>query len=414
MTKLAMLITLALVCGCGMRTLKQSIEYTDQQASLEGTATIAGGESAPIVVAVEHADTGKIADLFVLARPGPFMFTLPPGPYRLVAYEDRSRDLAYEPGVEPAALYGTGGEITLQAGERRRGADLTIDPSAGVVIPFAVKGVAPGSDGKIPALQIGTITSLDDPRFAVDNGSLGLWDPLRFMLEAGGGVYFLEAYDPAKIPVLFVHGATGSPADWKYLVSRLDRSRFQPWFAYYPAAPHLDRIGDQVVRALSSLQVKYRFDRMILVAHSMGGLVTRGAVDSVMGNPGPRRLVMIPAFVTLSSPWGGVASATLGVKYAPVVAPMWQDMAPGSAFLTSLPETPLPAECEYDLLFSYRSDARLSSEANDGTVTVASQLSMPIQTQATHVMGFDETHTSILDSPQVADELNAILARAAR
>jgi pimeloyl-ACP methyl ester carboxylesterase len=213
--------------------------------------------------------------------------------------------------------------------------------------------------------------------------------------------------------VLFVHGATGSPANWRYLVSKLDRSRFQPWFAYYPAAPHLDRIGDQIVRALSSLQVKYGFDHMILVAHSMGGLVTRGAVDYVMDNPTGRRLVSVPAFVTISSPWGGVSSATLGVKYAPVVAPMWQDMAPGSTFLESLPKTPLPPECEYDLLFSYRSDATLSSEANDGTVTVASELSMPIQRQATHVMGFDETHTSILESPQVADELNAILDRAA-
>lgn len=53
-----------------------------------------------------------------------------------------------------------------------------------------------------------------------------------------------------------------------------------------------------------------------------------------------------------------------------------------------------------------------SEAANDGTVTVASELSMPIQRQASHVMGFDETHVSILHSPQVAERLTEILTRA--
>jgi hypothetical protein len=46
-------------------------------------------------------------------------------------------------------------------------------------------------------------------------------------------------------------------------------------------------------------------------------------------------------------------------------------------------------------------------------VTVASMLSMPIQLQARHVRGFDETHVSILSSSEVAEQLNAILARIA-
>jgi hypothetical protein len=87
-------------------------------------------------------------------------------------------------------------------------------------------------------------------------------------------------------------------------------------------------------------------------------------------------------------------------------------MAPDSAFLEHLPQTALPPECEYSLLFSYRSSG-LSREANDGTVTVASELSLPIQLQAERVIGFNETHTSILDSPEVAAQLDAILLRAA-
>lgn len=413
-TPVGVLAGCVLLSGCSLRTLKRDIEVASQQASLEGRVEIRSGASEPVVVVAERTDTGQVADLFLIARPGPFFLTLPAGRYRVGAFEDLNRDLTYQPGTEPAALLGANGEVDLAAGESRRDVTITIGAPPGVVLPFAVSALsAERTIGQMPSLQIGTIASLDDPRFGDEYGSLGMWDPIRFMFEAGGGVYFLEPYDPRKTPILFVHGATGSPANWKYLASRIDRTKFQPWFAYYPAAPHLDRIGEQLVRALSSLKVKYRYDRLILVGHSMGGLVTRAALNYVMGNAATGREVNVPLFVTISSPWNGHSGAALGVEYSPVVAPMWEDMDPGSAFLRSLPDTPLPAETEFDLFFSYRSDAGRSAEANDGTVTVASMLSMPIQKQAKRVMGFDETHVSILDSADVAEQLNAILARLA-
>ncbi|HZR82003.1 MAG TPA: hypothetical protein VFD92_12980 [Candidatus Binatia bacterium] len=401
--------------ACALRTLQRGLDVAQTQASVEGRVAVDGPASHPIVVVAERAGAGGIADLFLLPRPGPFFLTLAPGTYRIAAFEDVERDLTYQPDADPAALWGPTGDLVLEAGERRRDVDLRIDPAAGVRIPFAVTALAADrAIDRLPSLQIGTIASLDDPRFAPDHGSVGLWDPLRFMFDVGGGVYFLEPYDPGKIPVLFVHGATGTPADWKYVVGKLDRTRFQPWFVYYPAAPHLDRIGDQIVRALSALLVRYRFTRIALVAHSMGGLVTRAALNYVMANAATGRQVDVPLFVTLSTPWGGHSGATLGLRYAPVVAPMWVDMAPGSAFLGALPATPLPPETEYDVFFGYRSDSRLSSEANDGVVTVASELPLSVQRQAKRVIGFDETHTSILASSAVAEALNEILARVAQ
>ncbi len=61
--------------------------------------------------------------------------------------------------------------------------------------------------------------------------------------------------------------------------------------------------------------------------------------------------------------------------------------------------------------FRSRGGRTFSGKANDGIVAVASELSMPIQRQALHVMGFDESHTSIRKSQEVAAQLNAILAR---
>jgi hypothetical protein len=141
--------------------------------------------------------------------------------------------------------------------------------------------------------------------------------------------------------------------------------------------------------------------------------VTRAALNYVVDNPGSSRLVSVPLFVSISSPWSGYPAAALGVEYSPIVAPMWQDMAPGSSFLTALLKTPLPAETEYALFFSYRSDSALSTQANDGTITVASELPIAFQRQAQHVVGFDETHVGILGSAEVAEQLNAMLARVA-
>jgi len=397
--------------GCGFGTLKKNIEQFAEQAVLEGHARVSGTQGNPIVVVVYSVTDKKIADLFLLPRPGPFFFVLPAGKYQLAAFENRNRNLSYEPGEDPAVLTA---EFELQAGERRTRLDLVIDPGSTTRIPFALKTLSPERReiGQLPELQLGTITNIDDPRFSEENGKLGLWDPLKFLFDVGAGVYFLEEYDPHKIPVLFVHGAVGQPGDWKYLISSLDRSHFQPWLAYYPTAPHLDQLGRGLVRAMAALQVKYGFSRLILVAHSMGGLVTRAALNYTIEHASTRRLVHVPEFVSISTPWNGHSGAAKGVKYSPVVAPSWEDMAPGSSFLTRLSETALPPECEYSLFFSYRDGGILSGEANDGTVTVSSELAMPIQRQAFREMGFNENHTSILESREVAAQLNAILERA--
>src|SRR5260370_17339420 len=52
---------------------------------------------------------------------------------------------------------------------------------------------------------------LNLPGFVESVGHEGLWQPLRFVREGRASVYMLEPYSPAKVPVVFVHGA-GPPA----------------------------------------------------------------------------------------------------------------------------------------------------------------------------------------------------------
>jgi len=408
----ACLLAGASIQACGFLTLRKDMAQADRLVALEGRADVRGPGGGPVVVVAHDVAAGRTADVFLLPKEGPFFFTLPAGTYQVAAFEDRNRNLSYEPTEEPAVLFDDPTTLALDRGEHRADLDLSIDPEGGAHLPFAVNGAqADGRVNHLPSPQLGTIVDIDDPRFSDDNAQVGLWDPLRFLFDVGAGVYFLEPYDPDRIPVLFVHGAVGHPGNWAYLISRLDRRRFQPWVAYYPTAPHLDRVGEMLVRALGALQVKYQFPKLIVVSHSMGGLVTRAALNRVVQDLGADRVVHVPAFVSISSPWNGHKAAAAGVEYAPVVVPSWEDLAPGSAFLTRLPQTPMPTECEYSLFFSYGGDSPLFGEANDGTVTVASELSMPIQRQAARVLGFDETHDAILRSADVADALNAILAR---
>jgi len=88
---------------------------------------------------------------------------------------------------------------------------------------------------------------------------------------------------------------------------------------------------------------------------------------------------------------------------------VWIDMAPGSEYLKSIyeKETGVP----HYLMFSFRQGSVALGEANDGTVTVASQLRPAAQQAAARVEGFNETHMGVLESPAVAARLNELLAR---
>ena len=98
---------------------------------------------------------------------------------------------------------------------------------------------------------------------------------MDFFKEVGGNIYFLDEYDAAKTPILFIHGAAGSPQDWKYFVEHLDGRRYQPWIFYYPSGASLDSMSYLLYWKLGNLQRRYHFNRLYQAAHSMGGLVAR-------------------------------------------------------------------------------------------------------------------------------------------
>lgn len=218
-------------------------------------------------------------------------------------------------------------------------------------------------------------------------------------------MFFLEPYDATKVPVLFVHGAGGCAQDFKALLNHLDRTRFQPWMYQYPSGLRLKMSSYELLQALTELYAKYRFERIALVAHSVGGLVSRSAINAMTDHFSEHPLSL---FVSISTPWDGVRSAELGVKHSPIVIPVWMDIVPNSPFLKNLFEKPLRPSIAYYLLFGV-----VGGNGTDGVVPLESEISLRAQADAERIYGFPEDHMSILRSPFVINRINILLRQKA-
>ena len=164
--------------------------------------------------------------------------------------------------------------------------------------------------------------------------------------------------------------------------------------------------SDTLVKVLLELHAKYKFDKLVIVAHSMGGLVSRAAINKTVSqypeNP-------IKLFITLSTPWEGVESARLGVAHSPLVVQSWFDVAPGSPFLVKLFQQPLPTTITYYQLFGVS-----GGNGTDGAVALTSVASLRAQADAARLYAYPETHAGILRSEEAIKRVNMLLQDAAQ
>jgi pimeloyl-ACP methyl ester carboxylesterase len=413
----AALCCLPLSCA-NFRKLGQDLKLIRDEYRISGTVGNTSEHDCPVRAIVVEWDRGSnkvfSADLVELTDGGSFVFLVKSPLHQYVAaHADRNRDGRYNEG-EPFWIHrdasGVAAPVPLDASGRsvRLKGLLTTAEKPPKELLGAIADAIGGREysqfisNKGVRFAIGEKAELDDPRFAATRGGDGLWTPATFAIQSGFGIYFLEDYDPSKTPVLFVHGAAGSPQDWRPAMEKIDRKRYQPWFYYYPSGMRLDSAADALNEAVGSLHARYRFARLHVVAHSMGGLVSRRFIQNNVlrdGNP------YINTFITFSSPWDGHEAAAMGVKYAPEVVPSWRDMEHGSDFLDHLFDQRLKGRVAHHLFYGHQAkrSALLPAE-NDGTVSVASQLRKAAVSDAVSVSGFDESHVSILTSREALGE----------
>ena len=117
---------------------------------------------------------------------------------------------------------------------------------------------------------------------------VGLMGALRAAhYEKKTGLYFLQPYDPDRIPVVFVHGLISTPFDWVKTINGLQadpeiRKRYQFWVFAYPT-------GNPVLYSALRLREELaRVDKVypnhkdyVLVGHSMGGLLSQAQVTNM-------------------------------------------------------------------------------------------------------------------------------------
>lgn len=98
---------------------------------------------------------------------------------------------------------------------------------------------------------------------------------------------FLQPYDPKRIPVLFVHGldstpATFAPMYFKLIEDPVIRKNYQFWVFSYPSGYPYPYSASLLRRELDEVERDYpRHKGIVIVGHSMGGLISRLMVTDV-------------------------------------------------------------------------------------------------------------------------------------
>ena len=401
--------------GCMFMRLSEDLKQVQtKEAFIRGRVSYDREETAPVLLLLFTNDGGQkvIADFFVMERPGLFAFMVPRGEFYVAAFIDRNQNMRPDDG-ETYGLYGAPDPVVVDRAGTINGIDLVLDRvirEEEINVEFWARQTFDRSSTSAYVTTAGVVADLDHSYFSPQYAEKGVWEPYSTLREVGIGLYFLEEYDPDKIPVLFVYGVSGNAQNWRVFFDHMDRDRFQPWFFNYPSGLDLNFIGGALNGAIKWLFGQYHFDTLFVVAHSMGGLVSRYAI---LQNVYEDHHDYIRLYVTISTPWAGHRAAAKGVENAPAVVPSWRNVVPDSAFISGLYDRKLPGTIPHYLLFSYSGRSNRMDKNNDGAVTLESQLDYRAQRQARAIYGFDENHVKVLFSDDVIDSFNDILRQRA-
>ncbi len=401
-TLLIVILYQLLLSSCSLFEIKEQSELVENAGEIQGRVEVPDGQRGQVNALLFRVSKEAIVleNQFALSLDGSFTFHVIPATYYVAAFIDTNGDETYQP-EEPANYYGsttlspTGFPVSI-------GKTLTLDTLEVKESLQQRSNLDIKVDLGLTHKNIGRVIDLDNAIFSQEFASMGLWTPIDFIEQIGGGLFFLEEYQSDKIPLLFIHGANGSARDWAEVVAGIDREQFQPWVFYYPSGVRLDMVSDYLVNAVNRLHTRHEFKKLYIIAHSMGGLIARSFIMKFQSGENHAKLALA---MTINSPMKGMASAKYGARQSPIVVPSWRDVAEGSDFIQKLHAWQWTKSIPYHLIFSYE-----SGEGDDGVVPLQSQIPLHLQSEAVKIYGFNSGHATILKDAKFIEQFNTILA----
>lgn len=405
-----------LLGSCGtLELLRNDVRSMDKDTRIIGNVATSRNARVKILVLKKNDEGFAVADSASPSGMGDFAFLLPATKsYYLAAVEDRNSRHQPDPDHR-MSVYGGRVLKEIPAGRDAASENIVLkfalrmdrENSAALAVRQALAKWNPDPGGPSDSVPIGCgeIASLDDPAFDPEAGEKGLWAPITSAKRNGLGIYFLEPYDPAKIPVVFVHGIGGTPRSWRPIIRSLDHRRYQAWFYSYPSGLPIESAAKGFADLSDRLHRHYGFEKMHIVAHSMGGLVARRSVQMI-SNEGKGSYPS--SLTTISTPWNGVPFAVVGTVGMSSPIPCWFDLRPNSKFIQKILGDPLPVP--HLLISTEKSRFKLTLPGrNDGSVSVASQLDPRAVSKAKVSLVVYQDHTRVLEVDETKEALGGFL-----
>ncbi|MFK7820407.1 MAG: esterase/lipase family protein [Planctomycetaceae bacterium] len=307
---------------------------------------------------------------------------------------------------------------------------------------------------------------LDRPKFRY----LDTWGLIRpSAIKPYSGLYMLQPYQQGKIPVLMVHGIWSSPMTWMPMMNDLMarpeiRDRYQFWLYLYPSGEPFwfaaADLRDELTQARNIFdpgRQDPQQDKMVVVGHSMGGLISRMLTQNsgdrfwssvsrtpfsqTRLDPQTRQQLQrvyyfqphpsVGRVVTIASPFGGSSYANrftrwlarsfislpgrtldtmsqvfrtgsiTGIRTSTSV----DGLAPDSPILRAIEGSPLNSSVAYHNIVAIKDEA--SSEPGDGVVTFDSAARVDVRSQ----LVVPAHHSNVQRHPQTVHEVFRILMR---
>lgn len=391
------LSALVFLSGCMFNQLDSDLDRIHQYGRVEGKVVVETQAEGPVTVALLRIPDFPGAPLHLVESvvqetPGAFVFPATAGRYRVMAFYDSDLDQH----IDDDELAGASRVFDMTRRERVGDLEVVLNGTLERFLPEVV-------DDRL--VVAGLVGELDDERFGPEAAHDGVWTPLEMMQTHHPGLYYLQEYDPERIPVLFVHGMAGYPQQFEAMIDALDTERFQPWIFSFPSGLRLAPLGEFLSQSITETRVSTGAPHICLVVHSMGGVVTREALSRQLEAEHPTN---VRGLTTVASPLGGMDSAETGVRMAPDVVPAWYDLVPDGGFLRTLYREPLPDSIPYHLLFTFAPEG-----PDDGVVPIQSQLREEAQREAELIRGFEATHVGALSDEEVLEHVSRALDRCA-